>query len=467
LIFACKRWGNTSNMNYSNYAMVMLQSIARREIYNDPDTGRKFVTAGCGNWGGSWGRPNGWNPSYVTLVWFPIFEDFMKSHDSSYETGFWNKVHIDTAYILYQVDRVLGGHGLLPDWVDSSDLSNPKQSETFSDRGKLPFNCYYDAVRVPWRLALDRSWHGNGSGYAFSITNRLYHFIESKGGLANIVDGYMPDGSPFDVNYADWNNIYGGDYGEYYNRIKKPTNVTTITNARGQNVVVGGMGLSPTFAAMFATVCMNSTSGSDSIIKSYYEMVKANKEPYGHNYSYYGDTLRLFSLLYLTGNMKNLYNCHWANIYVGSIKGLTSNFLIKSRTQGSYLAKYEDSNNIHMVKEYLSDLQSGHYEAKWRFVDSDKDGWGYLINVAAESNGSSAKYLYGSTGSAACWLGDENAGDENHRTWRLYDNSGGNSLFTINPKWSSSYRIYASNATTEVLNTSTGGGKYWQLIMVN
>jgi hypothetical protein len=41
---------------------------------------------------------------------------------------------------------------------------------------------------------------------------------------------------------------------------------------------------------------------SDSTIQQEYEYVKAKKETYGENHHYYGNTLRLFSLLHLSGN---------------------------------------------------------------------------------------------------------------------------------------------------------------------
>jgi endo-1,4-beta-D-glucanase Y len=57
----------------------------------------------------------------------------------------------------------------------------------------------------------------------------------------------------------------------------------------------------PTFVSIFAVPSM-ALGLSDSTIHQEYEYVKAKKETYGENHRYYGNTLRLFSLLYLSGN---------------------------------------------------------------------------------------------------------------------------------------------------------------------
>jgi endo-1,4-beta-D-glucanase Y len=57
----------------------------------------------------------------------------------------------------------------------------------------------------------------------------------------------------------------------------------------------------PTFVSMFAVPSM-ALGLSDSTIQQEYEYVKAKKETYGENHHYYGNTLRLFSLLHLSGN---------------------------------------------------------------------------------------------------------------------------------------------------------------------
>lgn len=473
IIFANKRWG--ASRYYIYRAVAMLQAIYEYGIVEDPATGRKLVAAGVGNWGGSWGNEAGWNPSYATLAWFPIFEDFMSTWDATYVTGSWTTVHDDLAYLIKKIDTNLSGSGLLPDWVDSSDLSVPKQSLDVSDRGPLPFNCYYDAVRVPWRLSLDKSWYN--TKYARDVPTRLRNFINSIGGLANIVDGYMPTGYPFNYVFADRNNVYDhytDSHGHYHDghwsRNPKPADVPSYVNERGEEWVVGGLHPSPTFTAMFATVFGND---GDSVIQGAYEAVKASKESYdnddAHPFNYYGNTLRLFSLLYLSGNMKNLYTCEWRDLLHadGNLKGAPDGYYyaIKNRVHGTYLAKNGRS-GVTLIKTHLEDIPP---EALWKLEDPDNNGSFALINMASLMGSSDLKYLnYQSGLSGGCNLG-EYAGSNGR--WVLKDNifSGethGNTLFLILPKTDTHRRLYAKSWNTETINTSTGGGKYWQFIRV-
>ncbi len=476
LIFAYARWGDSDprgqGIVYSYYARNMLRAILENDTYLDTINGRLIIGAGSGGWG-SWGGPSGWNPSYATLAWFPIFEAFMTRHDPTYQTGQWNRIYADMAYLIYQVDTHNGAHGLLPDWVNTMDPNNPVQSLETSDRGPLPYNCYYDAVRVPWRMSLAASWYGwHEDRY---LPHNLKLFIESQGGLANIKDGYTPNGGPFDLAYADWNNVYDGYYDPslgrnfdgHYCRSPRPA-IPTILNARGQPVVRGGLGPSPTFTAMFATVCLTSIGLSDSDCQAWYEMVKASKEPYynddEHPFNYYGNTLRLFSLLYLSGNMKNLYTCSWKEmLHVnGRLRGTQSGYyVIKNRKYGTYLARQSGGNGVYLKKDFMERLGSN---ALWRLVDDDNDGLFELKNLGLEAEGSAYCYLNCTAGTLNNSQLSFNRSNNTTALWRLYDNSGGNTLFVINPSRNTSYRIYANSPISQIINRSTGGGKYWQII---
>jgi hypothetical protein len=381
------------------------------------------------------------------------------------------------AYVIYKIDTANGSHGLLPDWVNSTDLNHPKQSiskETqASDRGDLPYNCYYDAVRVPWRLSLCTSWYN--TTYARNIPSRLLAFIEHEaGGLENVKDGYMPNGDPFSFYFADWNNVYDyykDKYGVYHDghwsRNPKPSDVNTFKNRRGEEVVMGGLHGSPTFTAMFATVygaSPKSTTG-DSTRRMAYEMVKASKEPYINNssspFNYYGNTLRLLSLLYLSGNMKNLYTCDWKYLLyapTGVLKGTKNgNFLIKNMANGTYLAR--NGNNIVLVKGFLEDLGP---DAWWRIIDDDNDGYCILLNVGAGMTGSPNLYLnYPSGVRGDCSLASTY---NSYGLWQLYDNGGGNTRFVLNPKSNTKFRIFATSPSTVTINKNTSGEKYFQII---
>jgi endo-1,4-beta-D-glucanase Y len=447
LIFAYKRWGNVQFW-YSNTAVVMLHAIAEHEVIEDNDN-MKYIRAGSG-FSGSWGRRYLWNPSYVTPAWFYIFEDFMQEKDPSYESGFWDDVYRDTGDELIDLNNVLGNKGLFPDWVDTRDWSDPEPAE--SDRGPMSYNCYYDAVRVPWRLALDYSWHGY-HGWTSSILSNLKAFVQSNGGIEGIVDGYMPDSAynfgAWDFAKADWNNSHVG-------RNQAPPDWTGILNARGEKIVQGGRSNSVTFVAMFATPY---TALNSSWLEDVYEYVKSKKETYGNKYHYYGNTLRLLSLLYLSGNMANLYECDFGPRISGTFgpdRYLPGYYYIKNVTHGTYLTRYGGSYGLCL-------REGGFYfdwTQKWRFVEASSSKYAGWYKIISEWDRRIEGHLpddeltlTGNGGQAVLWKPVDSANDgkfyiKNRVVYNGYD------------KW----RIYADSATTVELSKNWHSGKWWQII---
>ena len=178
------------------------------------------------------------------------------------------------------------GKGLFPDFV-GYDVNKQDYVQVSGGRGKCSYNFYYDAVRIPWRLALDYSWYGNSSK-SRNIMQNLTDFIGSKTGdfvktpnlLSKLVDGYFPDGSTWSFEYSDWNN--------------ETDEVTGHLNARGNNIKQGGTEHTATFAAMLPTVYValyNKSWGPK--VRAAYEHLKGTKDPYGNDtndkrYHYFG-----------------------------------------------------------------------------------------------------------------------------------------------------------------------------------
>jgi len=137
-----------------------------------------FVTCGAGIYtmkpGGQFGGCALTDISYYTPAYFKVFE---------YETGdvFWDDVADDAYTILNN-----GAHattGLVPDW-QSYDGGPPTSGWT---------DYYsYDACRVPWRMALDYIWNGDGSAQSWCA--KISNFANDIG-PAGIKSGYLLDGT--------------------------------------------------------------------------------------------------------------------------------------------------------------------------------------------------------------------------------------------------------------------------------
>ncbi len=137
--------------------------------------------------------------------------------------------------------------GLVPDWCNL----NGSPSTSMSQGG----NFKYDAVRLPLKLAVAYSWYGHTD--AKNICTKQANFFKNIG-AANIVDGYKLDGTPI---------------GNYHS------------------------------AAFVACAAAATMTGSDKqLAKAFYDECLETEAP-----EYYGSTLRLFTLMYMTGNLQNLY----------------------------------------------------------------------------------------------------------------------------------------------------------------
>jgi endo-1,4-beta-D-glucanase Y len=151
----------------------------------------------------------------------------------------------DTSYrILANVDARHGGTGLQPDWTTAA--GDPVR--TAPDR---PFRYGYDATRVPWRLAKDAVW--NCDPRAMRHLARINRFFQGIG-AEEIRDGYALNGRRISHSHH---------------------------------------------AAFVAPVAAGALIASDSAYRRslWKETVRLR------NSGYYGDSLRLLSLLLASGNM--------------------------------------------------------------------------------------------------------------------------------------------------------------------
>lgn len=160
----------------------------------------------------------------------------------------WNRVADKCYEIIDKVNRLNGGTGLVPDWCTADGTQS----------SGMGYNYSYDAARYPWRTAIDYSWFGDTR--AKNNCDLIADFFKKQGGATGIVDGYT---------------IQGSKTGQYHN------------------------------ATFIGPVASASMTGSDlKYAKELYNETIAVKD--GGDYHYYGNSLRLMTLLYLTGNFPNL-----------------------------------------------------------------------------------------------------------------------------------------------------------------
>lgn len=237
LVFASKKWGSKGTIDYETEAKTMIENIYYWMI--EPDT---FVLKPGDVWGGTWVT----NPSYYAPAWYRIFADFTGNQD-------WITI-VNTCYdIVDQVKQYNKGTGLVPDWCQATG------EEPTNDT--LSYHFKYDAIRYPWRTAIDYCWYGEKR--ALENVEATCKFFKNIG-VANILDGY------------------------------------TITGEAIGNEHTAG------FVAMCASAAM--AWNDRKLAQEFYHETWKVKTGKGKNpKSYYEGTLRLLVLLFMTGNFPNLY----------------------------------------------------------------------------------------------------------------------------------------------------------------
>ncbi len=191
--------------------------------------------------GDVWGGSGNTNPSYFTPAFYKIFKAYTGNVN-------WDRVTDQAYQVIANVNGKTGAAttGLQPNWTTA--CGDPVPDRSLSD-----YNYTYDACRVPWRLAMDAAW--NCDTRATSQLDKLNAFFRNIG-AGNIKDGYKLDGTLV---------------GSYHN---------------------------PAFVAPAASGAITSTDSA-------YRSSMWNETVNLRNQGYYHDSLRLMSLLFMSGNMTN------------------------------------------------------------------------------------------------------------------------------------------------------------------
>ena len=144
LIFAAKRWNEP---RFMNQAVEILNDIWETEVIQID--GRPYLVAG--NWAVGEELPT-LNPSYYSFGAYPIFAEVNPEND-------WLALR-DTSYEVLEKATALTDNnvGLPADWVAINPITAEVVKPIHSDK---TINFSDDAIRVPYRVALDWIWFGD------------------------------------------------------------------------------------------------------------------------------------------------------------------------------------------------------------------------------------------------------------------------------------------------------------------
>lgn len=128
------------------------------------------------------------NPSYFAPAYYRIFA---QRPSQASRQGDWVKLADDSYTLLSRFAHT--ETGLVPNWVDEE--GNTGQSG--------PSGCTYytdahiygsDAIRTPWRVAVDYLWHGTPAAKA--LLDKITDFVKTQG-ITTVGRKYELDGTPF------------------------------------------------------------------------------------------------------------------------------------------------------------------------------------------------------------------------------------------------------------------------------
>ncbi len=189
LIFAFARWQNPTDLGD---ARVILDDVWDKEVFLV--NGRPYLAANNLEKFSS-EKSAIVNPSYLSPYAYRIFAMIDPKHD-------WKGL-VDTSYQV--LNESLSQDGLPPDWV-RVDKSTGK---VLPAGGTLPTDFSYDALRTPWRLALDWQWYGDER--AKNILLKMHGLSQQWMANKKIVPTAQ-DGSPAG---AESPALYGGTIGYF------------------------------------------------------------------------------------------------------------------------------------------------------------------------------------------------------------------------------------------------------------
>lgn len=306
LCFAAETWSGGDH-DYVKDAAKVISDILKHDI---TDTG--FIKNGH-----KWGSEETWNPSYFAPAWFRVFARFATKHPSEFDAPMEIAVSfysvIDNVYEHMDYIDNYNYDGYFPDWCDtSSGAVKPADGsdrryyfykseivgyETVDMHGKVTiypptnayhhgqsFNYFYDAIRTIWRMGVDYSWYNDECDNTESYLQEMSNAMPALPSKINDGSGISWDTG---LGTQPWKWSWG--YRDMFNTHH------------------GGKSESLAFVSMMACSKM---ATNDNAQEYYNYIINKWEDPNLIPLAYYPNTLRLLSLLYISGYMENPYDLY-------------------------------------------------------------------------------------------------------------------------------------------------------------
>jgi endo-1,4-beta-D-glucanase Y len=197
LVFAFARW---QDPGYLGDARVIIHDIWEKEVIEI--NGKPYLTANNFEKFSS-STSAIINPSYLAPYAYRIFSFIDPSHN-------WSSV-VDSSYDIIErsMDASLGSGTttMPPDWV----RIDKKSGTLLPPTGGLTTNFGYDAMRTPWRMALDYAWYQDGR--AKNILDKMSFLSDTWNTKKSISTTYTHAGE--DVSHTESPAVYGGTIGYF------------------------------------------------------------------------------------------------------------------------------------------------------------------------------------------------------------------------------------------------------------
>ncbi len=205
LLLASKRWNDTT---YESHALPLIKDLWRYETAS-ASGGKRYLIAG--NWAQNQQK------LVVNVSYFAPYE--WRAFAMVDRQNNWSSL-IDPAYTLLSVagteplDKAKGV-GLPPDWL-AIDRQNGQVTATHI--ANLTTNYSFDAMRTPWRIALDYQWYKDARAYDY-LKNSYVFLAQDYEKNHTLAQAYSHDGAS--VNPGENPAMYATALG-YFVLVNKP-----------------------------------------------------------------------------------------------------------------------------------------------------------------------------------------------------------------------------------------------------
>lgn len=189
LLLAEQQWGNAGRLDYHAAALDVMAGLLASAV--GPASRLPLL--------GDWVNPSGATYNERT----PRSSDFMPDHFRAFAqvTGdpAWDAVLAATQQVVTSLQASASPTtGLLPDFIVpvSSVDPTPQPAPPFFLEGAHDGDYYYNAGRVPWRLAVDALLSGDATSRQQALKISLWAKAAVGGNPQNVKPGYLLDGTP-------------------------------------------------------------------------------------------------------------------------------------------------------------------------------------------------------------------------------------------------------------------------------